>query len=249
MIWVMAGTSDSKKIINKLSKYNLNPFITIATSLGKKSFKDFKNVFDQKMSFVDMIGFIKDKNIKMIIDATHPFAYEASLNAMKAANKEKIKYLRYERKQLKTNNKIIYDDYNKVADELKKSRGNILLTIGVKNLNFFSQLKKERLYVKILPVKYSFNECEKNKLLEDNIIGLKGIISLQLLRSIINEYKIEHLVMKDSGEEGGAGIKLKACKKEGVKPYIIKREILEYPEIFQNIDKLINKVRREVKIY
>jgi precorrin-6A/cobalt-precorrin-6A reductase len=247
MIWVMAGTGDSKKIIDKLKKYNLNPLITLATPLGEKSFKDYLNVTTQKMSFIDMVNFIKNKSIKLIIDVTHPFAYEVSKNAMKAAEKVKIKYIRYEREQLKADYRIIYNDYNRVAEKLKKSKGNILLTIGVKNLNYFSELKKERLYVKILPVKYSFNECIKHNILENNIIGLKGIISIRLLRAIIKEYKIEHLVMKDSGKEGGADIKLKACKKEGIRPYIIKRDVIEYPEIYQNINKLINRVKKEVK--
>jgi precorrin-6A/cobalt-precorrin-6A reductase len=199
------------------------------------------------MLFADMITFIKNKRIKLIIDATHPFAYEASKNAIKAAEKEKLKYIRYERKQLKADCRIFYDNYNIVADDLKKSKGNILLTIGVKNLNYFSGLKKERLYVKILPVKYSFDECVKNNILENNIIGLKGIISVNFLRFIIKEYKIKHLVMKDSGKEGGENIKLKACKKERVKPYIIKRDVIDYPEIFQSINKLINRVKKEVK--
>ena len=239
----MAGTSDSKKIIDRLIAKKFTHIITTATTLGGQSFKNYSNVLVQKMTSDEMMEFIEDKSIKLIIDATHPFAYEVSSNAMSAARTKDISYLRYERKRAKIVGVKTFENYESISDELKKTAGNILLTIGVRNLEYFSGIDRSRLFVKILPVGSSFVECEKHDILENNIIAMRGVISVALLRSIIKEFDIKYLVMKDSGVEGGTELKIKACKKERIKAYIIKRRELAYPEVYEDINKLIDSVK------
>lgn len=243
MIWVIAGTSDSKKIIDRLIAGKLPHIITTATQLGGQSFKNYQNVFVQSMNGSEMVEFIEKKSIKLIIDATHPFAYNVSNNAMSAAAAKDISYLRYERTRAEKKGVMAFENYECVSDELKNSDGNVLLTIGVKNLSYFSEIDRARLFVKILPIGSSFAECEKHKIQENNIIAIKGIISVALLRSIIREFNIKHIVMKDSGNEGGTELKIKACKKEGIKSYIIKRREVTYTEVYEHIDTLINRVK------
>lgn len=242
MIWIIAGTGDSKKIIDKL-KNDYSVIITTATALGKNSFNNYKNVISKSMNYNEMIEFIDKKNIKFIIDATHPFANEASNNAIKASKIKKIVYLRYERKKTNFKNAVLFNSISETAESLKNKKGNILLTIGVKNLDQFFKIKKDRLFVKILPVLESFKECDKNNIFQNNIIAMKGIISIKLLRSIINEYKIKYIVMKDSGTEGGTDIKINACKLEKIKAYVVKREAIKYPEVYNNINKLVKRVK------
>ncbi len=44
-----------------------------------------------------MVGLIETKGIQVIVDASHPFAEEASENAISAAKTVKVPYIRYER--------------------------------------------------------------------------------------------------------------------------------------------------------
>lgn len=242
MIWIMAGTGDSKKIIEKF-KNEYSIMITTATTLGRKNFSNYKNVISKMMNYDEMSDFIDKKNIKLIIDATHPFANDASNNAINASKSKGIVYIRYERKKTKLNKAVLFNSISELADFLKNEKGNILLTIGVKNLNQFSKIKRKKLFVKILPVLESFIECEKHNIIQNNIIAMKGIISVKLLRSIINEYNIKYMVMKDSGIEGGTDLKIKACKLEKIKAYVVKREQIKYPEVYNNINQLIKRVK------
>ncbi len=242
MIWIMAGTGDSKKIIEKL-KNDYSMIITTATTLGKKYISNYKNVISKSMTNNDMTEFIDKKKIKLIIDATHPFAYEASKNAINAAKTKRIVYIRYERKKTILKKAVLFNNFKDSADFLNNEKGNILLTIGVKNLNQFSEIKRERLFVKILPVLESFLECEKQNILQNNIIAMNGIISEKLLRAVIKEYNIKHLLMKDSGIEGGTDLKIKACKLEKIKAYVIKRKQIKYPEVYSSINKLIKRAK------
>lgn len=45
----------------------------------------------------DMMTFINEHGVKAIVDASHPFAEEASKNAIGAAAETSIPYIRYER--------------------------------------------------------------------------------------------------------------------------------------------------------
>ena len=50
-----------------------------------------------------MINFIYcDHEINCLVDASHPFAKEASLNAIKAAREAKVTYIRFEREERET---------------------------------------------------------------------------------------------------------------------------------------------------
>ncbi|MCG8570977.1 MAG: precorrin-6A reductase [Spirochaetes bacterium] len=242
MIWIMAGTSESKKIIAYCPEEQR--IITVATALGKEEFQEYPNLHHKAMSYEEMLIFIDQNQIRVIIDATHPFAANASQNAILAAKSKKIPYFRFERKNTFIDQQYLYESYEEVIQKLQQQTGNILITTGIKNLNCYQSITHNRLFIKIIPHQAAFLACEKAGFSADHIIALKGILSIPMLQAIIQEFQIKHLVMKDSGCEGGTNHKLQACLLEKVNPYVIKREQLNYPQVFHTIDDLVHYLEK-----
>ena len=115
--------------------------------------------------------------------------------------------------------------------------GNILLTTGSKELSAFSEIERERLYVRVLPTGESIAACEKNGIPHRNIIALWGPFLKELNLALLRQFHISYLVTKESGREGGFDEKLAAAKEAGCLLIVIERpkeegmslaEILEF---------------------
>ena len=102
MILVLGGTSDSLKICDRLNEIGISDFVlSVATEFGKDlALEHAKNIINGKMDKKEMIEYIKDQEIRQVIDATHPYAVEVSRNAIEACEQTDIKYIRFERKSL-----------------------------------------------------------------------------------------------------------------------------------------------------
>jgi precorrin-6A/cobalt-precorrin-6A reductase len=72
MKWIIGGTSEARKLIERLEDFN-NYILTIATEDGKEFF-DTDNLFIGRLSRDEMVDFAKDNNIDMIVDLSHPYA-------------------------------------------------------------------------------------------------------------------------------------------------------------------------------
>ncbi|GIW48628.1 MAG: hypothetical protein KatS3mg079_104 [Caloramator sp.] len=120
---------------------------------------------------------------------------------------------------------------------IKTKKGNFLFTIGSRNIHIFEGERGDRRYIyRILPSVESINECLNNNIDIDRIIALKGPFSVEFNMAILKEYKIDYIVMKNSGVFGGTVEKIKAAKNLGVVPLVIDRE--ENKGL--NIDEILN---------
>src|SRR5665647_220787 len=99
MIGLIVGTSEGKNILAGLNEFTEDIFISTATTYGAELLKDYKyKVFN--MSPLDLVGLmqvIRNNDIKIIIDASHPYALEITKNAMEACKIYGVQYVRYER--------------------------------------------------------------------------------------------------------------------------------------------------------
>lgn len=98
-VLVMAGTSDARKIINHLSREGIKVLATATTPHGVElakisgASKVLEGFFDDEK----LANIIKENDIQLLIDATHPFASNATQNAIKASDMADIDYFRFER--------------------------------------------------------------------------------------------------------------------------------------------------------
>ncbi len=94
----------------------------------------------------------------------------------------------------------------------------------------FNRLKDEKeIYVRILPVPDHIERCINMGIKQSNILALQGPFSMELNMAIINQYKIDIVVTKDSGKTGGVPEKIQAAGTAGADIVVIRRQEIDYP--------------------
>ncbi|MCL3781233.1 precorrin-6A reductase [Prolixibacteraceae bacterium JC049] len=244
MIWIIGGTSDAMQLV-KLVKDRGETALLVSTTtkygaqLAKQ--QDVK-VTQQQLSQQEMEELITNHQISMVIDASHPFAQVVSENAIAAAKNQSIRYIRFERTAVPLKNGKYYSSYQEIVDELKNTEGNIFLTIGSKNLDAFNELDRKRIFPRVLPVIESIEQCDKAEIPPHQIIASKGLVSAATNKAIMIEYDIKHMVSKDSGKAGGLFEKLDAANELGIPVYILQRPQINYPEMYNDIQLLLDNM-------
>lgn len=231
---VIAGTADARQIVEELIKFGINVVATVATKLGNDFLKKYEGIRinEGRLTVEEMEDLIKSVSAKCLIDASHPYAREVSLNSINACKNTKIPYLRYEREetQYTGSNIIRVKDYCEAVERLSAFRGNILVTTGSNNLEAFVSISgyEERLFVRVLPDSAAIVKCEKLGLTAKNIIAIKGPFTEEMNMEMLKYCDAQVMVTKDSGQAGGSAEKLRAAEKLDIPVIIIDRPMIDY---------------------
>jgi len=248
MIWIMAGTADSYQVIEALVSLNKKLIVSVTSKYGK-SIVESKypvKVCQGKLDLSKMKEFCIDKEIEYIIDVTHPFAEDASINAIATASELNIDYLRFERdninlEQYSNNFLIKVKSYQEAAQEASQYK-NIFLTTGSKSLDIFAKEVdnyQNRITARILPVIKYLKKAYKIGLKPVNILAAQGPFTTEFNQAAFKEYKADVIVTKAAGKTGGLEEKLKAASQLKIPVIIIKRPEIAYPVCYHHIEELI----------
>ena len=131
--------------------------------LTENSYKEEKDIrvggFGGAMG---MSAFIEDKGITHILDASHPFSKNITVNSLLAAQLKKIDYLGFERPKWERQNgdtwKLV-SDTNK-AIKLIQETDRVFVTIGSKEIRFLNRKPKPFYLIRMI------NEPEQKMLLD-----------------------------------------------------------------------------------
>lgn len=247
MIGLILGTSEGKRIVSLLNKFTDDIFITTATSYGGELLKDYnyKKLNTVPLDSKGLIRAIEENHIKVLVDASHPYALEVTKNAMEACKVCNIDYIRYERpfvvdKYENNPNVIVVDSYEKLYEHLIKIKGNILNTTGSRNIGKILDFNlPNRIIHRVLPSPKVIDELSDLQVKIDDIIAMKGPISYDLNCSFIRELNAEAILMKDSGVQGGTEEKIKAAIDSGILAFVVGRKKYQYNKVFYSTDRLV----------
>lgn len=138
MIGFILGTSEGKKILSLINKHTDNIAVSTATSYGGELLQNYKirNLNTKPLNKNELLTWIKDNNIKVLVDGSHPYAQEVTQNAIECAEKLHITYIRYERlgvlEAIESDHIVRVKDYDEAIEYFKLLDGNILNTTGGK---------------------------------------------------------------------------------------------------------------------
>ncbi|MBL4931323.1 cobalt-precorrin-6A reductase [Clostridium paridis] len=250
MIGLIVGTSEGKELLKGLNKFTEDIFVSTATNYGGELLKGYKyKLLNTKpLNKEELKNMLEENEVRKLIDASHPYALEVSINAMEVANELSIEYIRYERPSVidkYSGHRLvnIISDYSELKNSLSSIKGNILNTTGSRNIKKILDLKIEnRIIHRVLASLKVMEELCNLGIEPEDIIAVKGVFSEEFNRAILREYKCEAIIMKDSGVEGGTVQKIEAALKEQIKIVVIGRKQLEYNKVFDNINELIDYV-------
>lgn len=251
MIGLILGTSEGKSILSKLNEFTEDIFMSTATSYGAELLKDYKyKVFNDKpLDLRGLIDAITKHNIKIFIDASHPYALEITKNVMEACENCGVQYIRYDRPSVVEKFKdsksvIMVEDYDGLGVHLRKVEGPILNTTGSRNIDKILNLKlSNRVIHRVLPSVAVLEEILELGIRVEDIVAMKGPVGYELNCGFINEYKAQAILMKDSGVQGGTEDKIRAAIDNNIPAFIIGRKPMEYAKVFYSELELIRYIK------
>jgi precorrin-6A/cobalt-precorrin-6A reductase len=253
-IMVIAGTKDARDIIGELLKMQAEVLATVTTSYGRELLEDRPGirVHEGKLDFAGITGLVRENSISCIVDASHPFAKEVSMNAIRSCEETGTAYLRFERKNTSAEGSTVIrvKSFEEAAEAAGKFDGNILLTIGSNHINVFAKRipgYKTRLYARILPDSRMVAKCEEAGLSAGQIIAIKGPFSEELNTEMLKYCNAAVMVTKESGETGGTDQKLEAAAKLGIPVVLVERPDIEYPQMASSINEVVEFVKKQIQ--
>lgn len=272
-ILVMAGTRDAVKIIEKLSenkksystdKSPLKILATTTTSYGADIAKKAgaEEVISKPLPADKIVDLIEKKDVDLLVDATHPFAVNATINAIISTKKTSIKYMRYERpsldyshidgvqqvKSFKEASKLaseVLRDLNYDEKEVRiKSKKKVMHLAGVSTIKpVLENVSPEQLVVRVLPNTNSIGQCQELGFSGENVIAMQGVFSKKFNKAMMREYNAGVIISKESGQTGGVPDKIEAALELGLEVILVIR-----PEMKELKNELVVKSLKEFEI-
>ena len=160
----------------------------------------------------------------LCVDATHPYAVEATRNIRAACKTAGTEYRRLLRPESPLPaGSMVFASAAHAAGFLARTQGNVLLATGAKELSAFAVLEPARLFPRVLPTREGIAACEGADIPHKNIIAMQGPFSYALNRALMEQFAIRFLVTKDGGAAGGFEEKARAAQDTGAQLIVIRR--------------------------
>lgn len=230
-IFLLGGTTEGRQIGEFLKKQEVKVWVSVATDYGKELLDAQKlentdiKVIQSRLQEQEMIDLLKRENFDLVIDATHPYAQMVTHNIKEACAITQTAYKRIIRKSYKEEGIRHFETIEAIVAFLNHTEGNVLLTTGSKDLPAFTHVKafEQRLYVRMLPVAKTIEECLKIGFKMSHLICMQGPFSKAMNRAMLGHIQAKYMVTKDSGEIGGYKEKVDAAKAMKVELLLLDR--------------------------
>lgn len=227
-ICVFAGTTEGRRLAELLRGQAVEVLACVATDYGEALIPAGDNieVAAGRMDAAQMEALLRERRFDAVVDATHPFAVEASKNIAAACAATKTAYLRLNRSSAEIDGEAaLVDSIEAAADFLASHPGNALITTGGKDLAPYARVPdfRERLWARVLPNEVSLRACADAGFAPAHVIAMQGPFSEEMNAATLRSIRADWLVTKDSGDLGGLREKLAAAKAAGARCVVVGR--------------------------
>lgn len=237
-ILLFGGATEGRELSRELAAAGAQVTVCVATEYGREEQGDYPGVTVRtgRMAVPEMVQLLQTH--QLCIDATHPYAVEASENIRTACREAGAPYRRLLRAGSACRG-VDVGSAREAAEYLQNRPGNVLLATGAKELGAFAPLGPGRLYPRILPSREGIAACEAAGIPHRNIIAMQGPFTQALNEALIRQFQIAYLVTKDGGRAGGFPEKAAAAEAAGAELVVIRRT----PEAGESYEAILEECR------
>jgi precorrin-6A/cobalt-precorrin-6A reductase len=248
MILLIGGTSETAPLASALADAGLRVLVSTATDVTL-DLGCHPNVM-RRTGVLDQAGLrrlIDQQRIRLIVDASHPYAVAVRDNARRVAAELGIPYLNWLRPAgLESEESVIFCQDHKHAAETACSFGlPVLLTTGSRNLVPYAAASRRagiELVVRVLPHADSLDACRAAGVTGPNIITGRGPFSVEENLETMRRFNIGVMVTKDSGTAGGVPAKLEAARIHACRVVVVQRPEDSHRMAFSDVSRLVAAV-------
>lgn len=246
---LFAGTGDGRLLAEHLAALPLQLTVSVATEYGHELLLGLPascRVVVGRLDEPGMRDLMKETDCAVVVDATHPYAAQASATIRAAAAAVGKEYIRLLRRAGEEAGAVYVDSPAAAAAALTDGDGAVLLAIGSKHLEAFTLVPRfaDRMFPRVLPMEESLRECIRLGYRRSHIIAMQGPFGVEMNLALMRHYAIRHLVTKDGGSAGGFPEKMRAAAEAGVRVVVIGRPAHEEG---MNVDAIVENIRQRLE--
>jgi precorrin-6A/cobalt-precorrin-6A reductase len=253
MIFLAAGTQDGRELAGYLLEHGQQVTASVVSHYGQQLMAGYQSkglvINDAPLDAEHLAAYLEKHDIKVLVDATHPYASHVSENAMTACQRTGVPYLRYERQRVPARYDKLFHvkDYAEAAKRAAELGQHVFITTGSHNLKAFVQspyMAEHELTVRVLPSTEVIASCSGLGLTPKHIVALQGPFSEELNEALFCKYEADVVVTKDGGTIGGTDTKLAAAAKLGLPVVMVDRPCLVYDNLAETFEDVLAFVER-----
>ena len=240
---IFGGTTEGRELAEYCAGKGVIADVSVATDYGASLLPEGVKVLCGRRDSEQMIQLI-NTGYSAVVDATHPYAVEATENIRRACAETGTEYLRLIRRSSVSYGKTVRD-MDELITMLNSTTGKVLSTLGSKSLSALTGVKdfRERIYVRVLPSADILEQYRELGYDEAKVILEKGPFSVEQNVEHLRESAAVILLTKESGATGGYPEKAEAARLCGAEMITLVRP----PEngcSFEEIIKIIEEVQK-----
>ncbi len=229
-VLIFGGTTEGRELAEFCAALGISALSSVATELGAELLPEGAPVTVGRLDTDGMEALIR-KGFSLVIDATHPYAVQASANIKAACERVGVRCCRVIREGPESGSESGYGevvrDTNELVRRLNALHGVILSTLGSKEAAALTGVSdySRRVWLRILPGAENVERCVSLGFDRAKIIAEKGPFSVEQNVSHIRQSGAEILITKNSGAAGGYPEKAAAARECGIALITIGRPV------------------------
>lgn len=217
-VLIFGGTTEGRELAEFCCRKGIDCGVSVATEIGASLLPDDSEVFCGRLDSSGIARLIRTWGCSLVVDATHPYAAEATENIRRACTDADMPYYRL----LRGNSSVWGETAGSVseaAEILNRSDDIILSTLGSKSLTELTRIReyRERLWLRLLPSEDIAERCISLGFDERKLILGRGPFSVSDNKEHIRLSGAEVLLTKESGAAGGYPEKSAAAAECGIR--------------------------------
>lgn len=228
-VLVIGGTSDARQICQQLDDAGVLYTLSVATPTGTQLAGNIRGqVRCGRLELGEMVTWLKQNRTRWVIDASHPYADMVSRNIARACDEAQVVLSRYQRpeQQPDLQHPLLFHvaSLEAACDKARDLGERILLTTGSKDLaRWRTGLPEKTLLARVLPVADVVAQCVALGFGVGEIFALCGPFSAEFNAAFYRQYRVEVMITKASGAEGGYLEKVQPALDAGIPCIVIAR--------------------------
>ncbi len=217
-ILIFAGTTEGRMLAEYCADEQISADISAATAYGASLLPQSLGILTGKMDLSAIAELLNRVRYLLVIDATHPYAKEATENLQRACSMTYTPYERLLRETVPISGEAV-SDMKEMIGILNRCSDTVLSTLGSKSVPALTAVSdfRRRLWVRILPDDAAVQQCIILGYDPAHILTGKGPFSVADNIRHIRQSCARILLTKESGISGGYPEKAAAAEQCGIR--------------------------------
>lgn len=213
---IFGGTTEGRALAELLERKRSSALICVATEYGE-ALLEAGGAVRVRAGRLDAAGIerlLSAEKPRLVIDATHPYAVEASQNILSACEARGVQYIRVLREKSGDSGCVEMPDMETLTARLNENDDIVFSALGAKEVSALTIVRnyKKRIWLRVLPMVESLSVCLSAGFPAKHIICMQGPFSKELNESMFRASGAKILLTKESGAAGGFAEKLAAAR-------------------------------------